>query len=198
MAHDGVMAEGILELAQELAEVSRLVEDDDVATTLGRFVNRVVRTVPDCEEACISVLVDGTAEMVARYHSTADALSEPARAALAERLIAADGPVYDAMAYGEPHRIGDLASDHRWPEFAASAINAGYRSCLFLPLPALTGGPRPPSACSRRYRMPSGVRRTTSCCCSPCTPGSRSTTCSCSTTAGLWSSSCGPRSRPGR
>jgi GAF domain-containing protein len=139
MAHDGVMAEGILELAQELAEVSRLVEDDDVATTLGRFVSRVVRTVPDCEEACISVLVDGTAEMVARYHSTADELSEPARAALAERLIAADGPVYDAMAYGEPHRIGDLASDHRWPEFAASAINAGYRSCLFLPLPALTG-----------------------------------------------------------
>ncbi|HET6988410.1 MAG TPA: GAF and ANTAR domain-containing protein [Kribbella sp.] len=133
------MAEGILELAQELAEVSRLVEDDDVTTTLGRFVSRVVRTVPDCEEASICVLVDGTAEMVARYHSTTDEVAEPARAALAEQLIAPDGPVYDAMAYGEPHRIGDLASDHRWPEFAASAINASYRSCLFLPLPAQTG-----------------------------------------------------------
>jgi len=139
MAHDGEMAEGILELAQELAEVSRLIEDDDVATTLGRFVNRVVRTVPDCEEASISVLVDGTAELVARYHRMADALAEPARAALAERLIATGGPLHDTMTYGEPHRVGDLASDHRWPEFAASAINAGYRSCLFLPLPALTG-----------------------------------------------------------
>ena len=133
------MAEGILELAQELAEVSRLVEDDDVTTTLGRFVSRVVQTVPDCEEASICVLIGDTAELVARYHSTANTVAEPARAALAEQLIAADGPVYDAMAYGEPHRIGDLASDHRWPEFAASAINASYRSCLFLPLPAMKG-----------------------------------------------------------
>ena len=133
------MAEGILELAQELAEVSRLVEDDDVATTLGRFVSRVVLTVPDCEEASISVLVADQAEIVARYHRTTDGTAEPTRAALADRLIAPDSPLYDAMTYGEPHRIGDLASDHRWPEFAASAINAGYRSCIFLPLPALTG-----------------------------------------------------------
>ncbi|MEU4292526.1 ANTAR domain-containing protein [Kribbella sp. NPDC026596] len=134
------MAEGILELAQELIEVSRLVEDDDVATTLGRFVSRVVRTVPDCEEASISVLVGGKAETVARYHQTTDETAEPARAVLAERMVEADGPLYETMTYGEPHRIGDLAADHRWPEFAASAINAGYRSCLFLPLPAVTGG----------------------------------------------------------
>ena len=133
------MAEGILELAQELAEVSRLVEDDDVATTLGRFVSRVVGTVEDCEEASITVLVDDEAQIVARYHKTTDESAEPVRAALADRLVAHDGPLYDAMSYGEPHRVGDLASDHRWPEFSASAINAGYRSCIFLPLPAMTG-----------------------------------------------------------
>jgi hypothetical protein len=133
------MGEGILELAQELAEVSRLVEDDDVATTLGRFVSRVVKTVPDCEEASITVLVGGQAEIVARYHSTTDPLAEPARAPLAEQMVNADGPLYDTLTYGEPHRIGDLAADHRWPEFAATAINAGYRSALMLPLPAVTG-----------------------------------------------------------
>jgi transcriptional regulator with GAF, ATPase, and Fis domain len=132
------MGEGILELAQELVEVSRLVEDDDVATTLGRFVSRVVRTVPDCEEASITVLAGGEAEIVARYHKTADALSEPVRATLAEQLVKPGGPMLDTLTYGEPRRITDLASEQRWPEFDAAAINAGYRSCLFLPLPGVT------------------------------------------------------------
>lgn len=130
------MGEGILELAQELAEVSRLVEDDDVPTTLGRFVHRVVLTVPDCEEAVITVLADGVAEIVARHHKTADPMAEATRSTLAEQLIKGGGPLFDALTYGEPRRIGDLAADHRWPEFSAAAINAGYRSCLFLPLPA--------------------------------------------------------------
>jgi hypothetical protein len=135
------MGEGILELAQELAEVSRLVEDDDVATTLGRFVSRVVGTVPGCEEASITVLANSTAEIVARYHKTADPLAEPARSTLAHQLVKMHGPLYDVLTYGEPHRIGDLAADHRWPEFAAAGINAGYRSCLLLPLPAVTDSP---------------------------------------------------------
>jgi GAF domain-containing protein len=133
------MGEGILELAQELAEVSRLVEDDDVATTLGRFVSRVVRTVPDCEEASITVLAGDTPEIVARYHKTADLLAEPVRSMLAQKLIDRDGALYDVLTYGEPHRIADLAADHRWPGFAAAAINAGYRSSLLLPLPAVAG-----------------------------------------------------------
>ncbi|WP_202865918.1 GAF and ANTAR domain-containing protein [Kribbella turkmenica] len=135
------MGEGILELAQELAEVSRLVEDDDVATTLGRFVSRVVNTVPDCEEASITVLLRGEAEIVARYHKTADAQAEPVRATLAEQLVAPGGPLHDALTYGEPRRVADLASDQRWPEFDAAAINAGYRSCLFLPLPGVSEAP---------------------------------------------------------
>jgi hypothetical protein len=139
MAHDGGMGEGILELAQELAEVSRLVEDDDVATTLGRFVSRVVRTVPECEEASITVLVGDQAEIVARYHQTTDPVAEPARAPLAQQMVMPEGPLYDTLTYGEPHRVSDLAADHRWPEFAATAINAGYRSALLLPLPAMNG-----------------------------------------------------------
>jgi hypothetical protein len=133
------MGEGILELAQELAEVSRLVEDDDVATTLGRFVSRVVKTVPECEEASITVLAGHQAEVVARHHKTTDAVAEPARALLAQQMVAVHGPLYDTLTYREPHRIGDLAADHRWPEFAATAINAGYRSTLLLPLPGVTG-----------------------------------------------------------
>ncbi|MDT7661601.1 MAG: hypothetical protein QOD04_1157, partial [Pseudonocardiales bacterium] len=36
-------------LAQELAEITRLVEDDDLDSTLRRYVDRVVRTVDGCD-----------------------------------------------------------------------------------------------------------------------------------------------------
>ncbi|MGZ0146004.1 GAF and ANTAR domain-containing protein [Kribbella sp. WER1] len=134
------MEQQLLELAQELAEIGRLVEDDDVVATLDRFVSRVVLTVPDCEEASITVLAQDTPEILARHHKTADQVAEPAREALDAQLCAANGPLYETLAHGEPRRIGDLAADHRWPEFAAAAINAGYRSCLFLPLPATGDG----------------------------------------------------------
>ncbi|WP_328997725.1 GAF and ANTAR domain-containing protein [Kribbella sp. NBC_00709] len=128
--------EGILELAQELAEIGRLVDDDDVSTTLSRFVRRMVQTVPDCDEAALTVLADGQPEIVARHHKTADPGSEPARSALDAELTTKSGPVYDTLTYAEPRRIADLAVDYRWPQFAAAGINAGYRSCVFLPLPA--------------------------------------------------------------
>lgn len=130
------MIEEILELAQELTEISRLVENDDVGTTLSRFVRRVVQTVPDCEEAAITVRADGQSEIVARHHKVADAVAEPSRAALGAELVTDSGLMHETLEYGEPRRIPDLAADHRFPSFAASAINAGYRSCLFLPLPS--------------------------------------------------------------
>lgn len=128
------MTESILELAQELTEISRLVDNDDVSTTLSRFVSRVVQTVPDCEEAAITVRANGLSEIVARHHKLADAVSEPSRAALGAELVTESGLMHETLVYGEPRRIPDLAADHRFPSFAASAINAGYRSCLFLPL----------------------------------------------------------------
>ena len=130
------MAVEILELAQELVEVTRLVDGDDVVSTLDRFVRRVVAVVPDCDEAAIAVLADGQPEIVARHHASADALVEPTRAALSAQLVRGDGPLLEVLEYREPHRIGDTAADHRWPAFSASMINAGYRSCLLLPLPA--------------------------------------------------------------
>ncbi|MDX6234413.1 MAG: hypothetical protein QOH68_3518 [Nocardioidaceae bacterium] len=132
----GSMEQQVLELAQELAEIGRLVDDDDVATTLDRFVTRVVLSVPECEEAAITALTHDAPEILARHHKTADQVAEPSRAVLAEQLTVSGGPLHESLLYGEPRRIGDLASDHRWPDFGAAAINAGYRSCLFLPLPA--------------------------------------------------------------
>ncbi|MER7251205.1 GAF and ANTAR domain-containing protein [Kribbella sp. NPDC000426] len=134
------MEQEILDLAQDLAEIGRLVDDDDVTTVLDRFVRRVVLSVPECEEASITVLTHERPEIIARHHKTAADVAEPSRAALAEQLCAPGGPLQETLLYGEPRRIGDLAADHRWPDFDAAAINAGYRSCLFLPLPAAASG----------------------------------------------------------
>jgi GAF domain-containing protein len=130
------VAEDLITIAQELAEVTRLVEADDVPSALDRFVSRVVATVPSCAEASIAVLEAGSPVVVARSYAAAGSPADTAREALATQLVAPGGPLNDVLNYGEPHRIGDTVTDHRWPAFAAMALSAGYRSCLLLPLPA--------------------------------------------------------------
>lgn len=136
LGHDVGMTEDLLTIAQELAEVSRLVDGDDVPATLDRFVARLVATVPDCAEASIAVRQDEVPELVARSYVPTDPTVDPARIVLADQLQLPVGPLQEVLTYAEPRRIGDTAADRRWPEFCAAAINAGYRSCVFLPLPS--------------------------------------------------------------
>ena len=117
----------VLTLAQELAEVSRLVEADDIETTLSRFVARVLRTVPGCHHATITV----------HGHVGVETVSDPGHP---ELVVAADpnrtggGPIVEALTYAEPRRVDDTLTDRRWPAFCARVTAAGYRSCLVLPL----------------------------------------------------------------
>jgi GAF domain-containing protein len=111
----------LVTITQELAEITRLVENDDFGATLDRFVARVVRLIPGCDCAILTVRSAGTVETVAG----ADNLGfDPI----------APGPVVEAVTYGEPRRLDDVASDQRWPTFAAQIANAGFRSCVALPL----------------------------------------------------------------
>ncbi|SDM42174.1 GAF and ANTAR domain-containing protein [Allokutzneria albata] len=117
-------AEKLLTLAQELAEVSRLVEDDDVTNAIGRFVGRVARTVPGCAETELSELTDEGIIVIASS-GTADPL--PGKVS---------GPISEALRYREPRRLDDTRSDRRWPDFGTRLERRGFRSCLTLPLPA--------------------------------------------------------------
>lgn len=112
----------LLTIAQELADITRLVADDDVSGTLDRFVSRAVRTVPGCARATITIRADGLVDTVA-------AAGDPAVDETAE------GPVLEALTFGEPRRLDDVATDQRWLGFAATMARNGYRSCLSLPLP---------------------------------------------------------------
>lgn len=133
------MSQDILELARELAEVTRLIEGDDVEATLDRFVTRVVRTVPDCQEAAIAVLSGAGPEVVSSHRVAADPRVEQARDELSKQLVRRGGPLHDVLTYGEPRHVADASADPRWPEFSAALVKADISSCLLLPLPATRG-----------------------------------------------------------
>lgn len=115
------MADDILTIASELAEITRLVEEDDFGLTMQRFVARIVRTIPGCAEALITVRSNSGVETV---HSDGDLGFDP--------LV--PGPIVEAVTFAEPRRLDDVTTDQRWPAFGAQLVNAGYRSCLTLPL----------------------------------------------------------------
>lgn len=120
----------VLSVTQELLEVSRLLEDDDVTSVLDRLVARATATVPGCDHVTVTVGDErGRLETVAGQdlgvlaHSLVD---EPTWSS----------PVFDVVRYREPRRVDDIDSEQRWPGFRDRMQKAGFRSCLGLPLPA--------------------------------------------------------------
>jgi GAF domain-containing protein len=111
----------ILTVASELAEVTRLVAADDFGSTMKRFVARIVATIPGCDDAIVTAR---SATGVETVHSSRDLGFDP--------LV--PGPIVEAVTFGEPRRLDDVTVDQRWPAFGVQLINAGYGSCLTLPL----------------------------------------------------------------
>ena len=115
------MRNDLLSVASELAEIARLVAADDFGATTGRFVDRIVRTIPGCDDALVTIRSTTGVEMV---HSSGDLGFDPLT----------PGPIVEAVTFREPRQLGDVVSDQRWPAFSTQLVNAGYRSCLSLPL----------------------------------------------------------------
>jgi GAF domain-containing protein len=115
--------EELLTLSAELAHVMRLVEDDDIAGTLGRFVTRATRVIPGCDDAAIVI------------KATTETETETVATAREPRLIARQpGPVIEALIFGEPRILADVDADQRWPAYSAELAAHDLRSCLALPL----------------------------------------------------------------
>ncbi|MFD9733319.1 GAF and ANTAR domain-containing protein [Umezawaea sp. NPDC059074] len=111
-------------LASELAEMTRLVEDEDHEAIARRFTNHLARTVGSCDLAFLAVSSAGGFEVVVS-------------SAQPPHIVGIDdNPIREVLRYGEPRRLGDSAQEQRWPAFAAGLAEQGYRDCLVLPLPA--------------------------------------------------------------
>lgn len=115
------MEEELVSIAAELAVITRLVEQDDFGATLDRFVTRITRAIPGCDQAILTLRSEGTVDTVS---GGSELDFDPI----------APGPVVEAVTFGEPRRLDDVAADQRWPSFSAQVANAGYRSCVALPL----------------------------------------------------------------
>lgn len=116
-------------MAGELVEIGRLLDDDDVASVLHRFTSRAMSSIPGCDHATVTVSGDdGRLETVAGAEITSVA-HLPDRTAWR-------GPIADTVRYREPRRVDDSETEQRWPQLRERMRQAGFRSCLALPLPA--------------------------------------------------------------
>ena len=119
----------------DLADLARLHEEDgDRGGVLRRLVEHAVSLVPGCTAAGLTVAghgdlldVEVTGEDVARCHAV-------------QFAPGGSGPAQEVMRFGEPRRSDDLAAEERWPDFAATARDVGFASCLALPIGSDTAG----------------------------------------------------------
>lgn len=123
------MADSVIAVAQDLAEIGRLVDDADLDAALSRYVDRVVATVPGCDHAAITVRTEHGPEPVST--NLPAAVTENSH-----RPTVAVGPIGEVLAHREPRYLTDTRTDERWPAYSALLRRAGLRSCLALPLPA--------------------------------------------------------------
>jgi len=102
-----------------------LVGAGDVRETLQRIVDFAVETIPGCDHAGLSLVIEGRIETPAQ--------TDPPIPQMIDRIQndTGEGPAVDAIRQHEVFETGDLAHEQRWPRFApAVAAQTDVRSIL--------------------------------------------------------------------
>jgi GAF domain-containing protein len=119
--------DGLVESLVALSQV--LVADGTLETTLEHVASLACRTVEGCDMAGVT--------MMHNAKPVTAACSDPVALAIDEvQYATGQGPCLQAYRDGEVHRIADIATEERWPEFCAGARAEGLGSSLSLPLSA--------------------------------------------------------------
>jgi GAF domain-containing protein len=117
------------DLSDRLATIARLLDTGSVHETLQLIVDLAVATVPGCEHAGISFVHRR------RTISTPAATDAVALRVDAVQSEVGQGPCLDAMLDEQIFKTDDLATETRWPLFAARVYaQTGIRSMLGLRL----------------------------------------------------------------
>jgi GAF domain-containing protein len=115
------LSEALLSLSQ------MLLTEEPLVSTLERVAQICLRSLPSCDSVGVTLLTDGTP-------STA-ACTDPGALKLDQAQYSSGrGPCLASYEKRVSHRIEDMASDDRWPEFAAAAQEHGISSSFSLPL----------------------------------------------------------------
>jgi GAF domain-containing protein len=115
------------QLAERIADLARLLLDDEGSDApLHELTELAMELIPGSAAAGVVAASDaswvctGCPAMVADLHRA--------------QLQAGNGPVAEAIRYGEARRIDDTSREQRWPDACAALASAGFGSCLVLPL----------------------------------------------------------------
>jgi GAF domain-containing protein len=115
------------ELAERIADLARLLLDDDSTDTpLRQLTDLALELIPGSAAAGIVAAGDKAWVSVASNGEVADLHRH--------QLETGDGPVAEALRHGEARRVDDAADELRWRGVCAQIAAAGYLSCLALPL----------------------------------------------------------------
>lgn len=116
------------EFADRIAEVAELLIEEEVPDgALRRLTGLAVELVPGDTAATVTIAVPKGALTFAASDRRLDELHRL-------QFEGGDGPVVETLRHNEPRRIDDTAAEHRWPQFCRAAAEAGFCSCLALPL----------------------------------------------------------------
>lgn len=115
------------EFAERIANMAELLlSEEDSDAVLRQLSELSLALIPGSAAAGL---------VVAGETSWSSAASEGSVAELHEEQLAlGDGPVAEAIRYGEARRIDDTEAEERWPTACAKMAAEGLRSCLVLPL----------------------------------------------------------------
>jgi GAF domain-containing protein len=123
-----------LPLTDELAAVSArmsglLLSEETVETSLGLLSVIAQETVPGSTGAGVSIVDE-------RGRRSSGSTDDRVRQADALQYDLDEGPCLTAAISRELVRIDDLATDRRWPRWAAAAVDLGLRAVMSAPLVA--------------------------------------------------------------
>jgi hypothetical protein len=115
------------QLAERIADLAQLLLDDDGSDgPLAQLTALALELIPG--SAAAGVIAAG--EMNWALTESAPIVAELSRM----QLQSGDGPVVEAIRYGEARRIDDTRTEQRWPAASSAMVDAGFGSCLVLPL----------------------------------------------------------------
>jgi GAF domain-containing protein len=122
---DGSIPQQLSDTLSQLSDL--LLDEQDLDAILDLVVSRAPGAIGPADAASITLLKTGSFE-------TRHATSEEAREADAVQYASGNGPCIAATQEGERHNVALRETAPRWPEFAAAAIDRGFRGVLSTPL----------------------------------------------------------------
>jgi GAF domain-containing protein len=115
------------QLAERIAELARLLLDDEnTDAPLRELTDLALELIPG----------SSAAGMVAASDTTWVYTGSPERIIDLHRrqLQSGNGPIAEAIRYGEARRIDDASQEQRWQAACSAMADEGFRSCLVLPV----------------------------------------------------------------